>query len=153
MAFSSHTVALLRSIVAPNRDPQPEDVSALLSQTTDWEEVLSAASLHGVSQSLCSRLSQFSEQIPDEIVQTLRAEYERNAFHCLTNAAELHALLNAFQESGIRVMPFKGVTNTDACFEAPPSDSRIMMPPFVQESMFSTASTLAITVASSVIWR
>ena len=110
MAFSSHTVVLLRSIVAPNRDPQPEDVSALLSQTTDWEEVLSAASLHGVSQSLCSRLSQFSEQIPDEIVQTLRAEYERNAFHCLTNAAELHALLNAFQESGIRVMPFKGVT-------------------------------------------
>lgn len=110
MAFSSQTAALLRTIVAPCGDPQPEHISALISSINDWEEVLSAASLHRVLPALFCRLSRYSEGVPKEILQTLRGEYERNAFHCLTNAAELHALLGAFQESGIRVMPFKGVT-------------------------------------------
>ncbi|MBS1806292.1 MAG: nucleotidyltransferase family protein [Acidobacteria bacterium] len=110
MFFSSQTAALLRSIVAPCGDPQPEQIAAFVSSIDDWEEVLSAASQHRVLPALFSRLSRYSEGVPKEILQTLRGEYERNAFHCLTNTAELHAVVGAFQESGIRVMPFKGVT-------------------------------------------
>ena len=44
-----------------------------------------------------------------ETLELARIEFEHNAFHCLTNAAELLEVLNAFEKAGIAAMPFKGV--------------------------------------------
>ena len=41
--------------------------------------------------------------------ERLRAEYERNMFHNLANAAELIGVLKAFEREMIPAMPFKGV--------------------------------------------
>jgi hypothetical protein len=47
--------------------------------------------------------------VPQTVRQRLRAEYERNVFHCLANAAELIEILKAFDRERIPVMPYKGI--------------------------------------------
>jgi hypothetical protein len=55
------------------------------------------------------RIKESGLEIPPEAMRLLADEYERNAFHCLTNAAELLAMLEIFSEAEIPAMPFKGI--------------------------------------------
>jgi hypothetical protein len=47
--------------------------------------------------------------IPAEALELARREFERNAFHCMANVAELLEVLKVFDQDSIPAMPFKGV--------------------------------------------
>jgi Uncharacterised nucleotidyltransferase len=99
---------LLRSIA----NSCPEDVSAFAELTrkmASWEAIIDAARRHGVAPLLYRRLAANEQFVPPEALRLARSEFERNAFHCITNAEELLEILRAFERAGIRAMPFKGV--------------------------------------------
>lgn len=58
---------------------------------------------------LFSRLADMGSAVPLIVQESLRTEYHRNVFYSLANAAELIAVLNAFEHEMIPAMPFKGV--------------------------------------------
>ena len=58
---------------------------------------------------LYSELSANEQAIPPDALKLARSEFERNAFHCIANAAELLEVLNEFEKAGIAAIPFKGV--------------------------------------------
>lgn len=55
------------------------------------------------------RLAETGSAVPVAARDRLRAEYQRNVFHSLANAAELIAVLKALDQELIPAMPFKGV--------------------------------------------
>jgi hypothetical protein len=101
------TTNLLRSVIQPHRDKKL--FIALAAEITRWEEVIESARYHGVLPMLYSKLQGLEEVIPSNAMDLARSEYERNAFHCIANAAELLAVLGEFTANGIAAMPFKGV--------------------------------------------
>jgi len=99
---------LLRAIAcqATNSGAQ---VDVLVQKICDWDQLFNLADEHRVLPMLHSRLGNTDRAIPALARQRIRAAYERNAFHSLTNAAELISLLKAFDQEKIQAMPFKGV--------------------------------------------
>ena len=71
--------------------------------------MIEGAREHGILPILHSRLEEFPNCIPSEVLQRIRREFERNAFHCMTNTEELLQVLSAFEQARIVAMPFKGV--------------------------------------------
>lgn len=108
MILRPQTIALLRAIVAPGGEQSSEKISDAASEITDWNEVFVTARRHSVVPILYSRLAQ-SAHPPANALQALRPEFERNAFQCMANVAELQKLLFQFEHAGIRALPFKGV--------------------------------------------
>lgn len=58
---------------------------------------------------LFSRLGEMGAAVPRAAQERIEAEYHRSVFHNLANAAELIAVLKAFEQEMIPAMPFKGV--------------------------------------------
>lgn len=103
-----YTAELLRGIIRPN----PESCRTVileLAPKVSWEEVVDRARQHGVLPTLYSQLAANSDLVPSDALKVARREFEKNAFHCMTNAEELIELLRAFDKAGIATMPFKGV--------------------------------------------
>ncbi len=98
---------LLRAVARPSvTDAQ---ICGLAQSIHDWDDLLHASKQHRVLPLLFARLMQASASLPLEVQQRLQSEYQHNAFHCMANAAELLAILEAFKKHSIPVMPFKGV--------------------------------------------
>jgi len=100
---------LLRCLV---RDPNVcdrERFADLVKSVKDWDSAIMGARKHGVHAILFSRIVESELAIPSAAMARLCAEYESNVFHNLANAAELIAVLKAFEEAMIPLMPFKGV--------------------------------------------
>jgi Uncharacterised nucleotidyltransferase len=108
-ALDRNTSNLLRAIVRPQVDGCEETIAELVKKITCWENTIEGALQHGVLPSLYFRLAANRAAVLPEALELARIEFERNAFHCLANAAELLEVLNAFKEAGIAAMPFKGV--------------------------------------------
>ncbi len=108
-AIDSNSGNLLRAVVRPLDGSSAETIAQLAKQITCWGETIEAASQHGVVPSLYFGLAASAADIPPEALELARIEFERNAFHCLANAAELLEVLNAFEKAGIAALPFKGV--------------------------------------------
>lgn len=100
--------ALLRDLSRPP-ERKDEAIDHLDLKIVDWDLLLKNARSHGVLPMLFLRFKDCNSSMPLEVLKELRAEYERNVFHSITNAAELIALLKAFEREGIPAMPFKGV--------------------------------------------
>jgi hypothetical protein len=81
----------------------------LAGKVRDWELLLRLAREHGLMPMLFSRLADVGPAVPPTVLDRLQAEYNRNAFHNLANAAELLSLLRALDQHLIPAMPFKGV--------------------------------------------
>ena len=103
------TANLLRTIVRPRVERCGETFAELAAKISCWEETIETARRHGISPVLYSELAANEPAIPREALNLARNEFERNAFHCLANAAELLEVLKAFEGAGIAAMPFKGV--------------------------------------------
>jgi len=103
------TANLLRTIVRPRVERCGETFAELAAKISCWEETIETARRHGISPVLYSELAANEPAIPREALDLARNEFERNAFHCLANAAELLEVLKAFEGAGIAAMPFKGV--------------------------------------------
>ena len=100
---------LLRAAVKPRTAATAANISQLVRATSRWEEVVEGARKHGILPLLYPRLIENHESIPPDALLQAKREFERNAFHCMTNAEELLQVLGAFQNADIAAMPFKGV--------------------------------------------
>lgn len=98
---------LLRSLA--RSCPPDASVAELVGRIADWESTIEVARRHGVAPLLYRCLAANEQIVPPEALRLARSEFERNAFHCMTNAEELLDVLRAFDKGGIRGMPFKGV--------------------------------------------
>jgi Uncharacterised nucleotidyltransferase len=100
---------LLRAVVHSRAEERAEKIAELASKIDCWEETIEDARQHGILPLLYSELSAIEPIIPPAALELARTGFERNAFHCIANAAELLDVLKEFQEAGIAAMPFKGV--------------------------------------------
>lgn len=98
---------LLRTIIRKASDA--EQIHRLAKRIRDWDSVLLLAWEHRILPMLYSRLAGSGSAVPLIVQERLRTEYERNLFHNMANAAELLAVLKAFEDESIPAMPFKGV--------------------------------------------
>jgi hypothetical protein len=108
MAADRDCCELLRAVARPVGSA-PQRIDQLAGKIRDWDSLFSLAEEHRVLPMLFSRLADTGAPVPPVAQERLRAEYDRNVFHCLANAAELIAVLKAFDDEMIPAMPFKGV--------------------------------------------
>lgn len=108
-SLDSASCDLLRAAAGRRTEDSNRRIKELASKTGDWELLIKHADAHGVLPLLFTRLSEARATVPAEAQQRLKADYDRNTFHSLANAAELIKLLDAFNRQGIPAMPFKGV--------------------------------------------
>ncbi len=100
---------LLRA-VARRSDPCPaEQIDRLAAGVGNWNALLHTAREHRMSAMLFSFFQEAGRPIPARAEQSLKAEYNRNAFHAIANAAELIGLLETFDQAAIPALPMKGV--------------------------------------------
>jgi hypothetical protein len=98
---------LLRAVARPSADDFR--ICELAKNIRDWGEMLRVSKQHRILPLLYTRLTGADAPVPAEAQRRLQAEYQRNLFHCMANAAELIALLKTFDAQAIPIMPFKGV--------------------------------------------
>ena len=75
--------------------PQIRSVG-LAENVRNWDSLIPLAQEHGMSPMLFLRLAETGPAVPRAAHDKLRADYERDAFHSLANAAELIDLLKKF---------------------------------------------------------
>lgn len=107
MPLDNESCELLRAIARQTSDA--EEIHRCALKVRDWDSLLETAQEHRVLSALFLRLADMESAVPTAIQERLRVEYERNVFHNFANAAELIAVLKAFERKMIPVMPFKGV--------------------------------------------
>lgn len=100
---------LLRAINKPPPDIPSSTIAPIAAKINRWNDVIEAARHHGILPMLYRKLASFPDIVPSDALQQAKNEFERNAFHCMTNAEELLQVLSAFEAAGISAMPFKGV--------------------------------------------
>ncbi len=110
---------LLRAITGRRDDAASKRLEQLAGKISDWNSLLILAQEHRVLPMLFSRLEELGPSVPSEVRETLQAEYQRNLFHSLANAAELLAVLTAFDREMIPAMPFKGVVLAASVYPDP----------------------------------
>src|ERR1700761_1310115 len=106
MGADRESCELLRAIA---RSSDAEQVHRLAVQVGDWASLIELAEEHRVLPMLFLRLADIGPAIPRLVRGRVQIEYERNMFSGLANAAELIAVLKAFEDKMIPAMPFKGV--------------------------------------------
>lgn len=84
-------------------------MAALAERVGDWDRVLEIARQHRVLPLLAGRMAGIRDSVPARAGEELDAEFRRNAFQSMANAAELITILRLFESEGIAAMPFKGV--------------------------------------------
>lgn len=108
-ALDHDSCNLLRAVVRPPAEIRKRTIAELATKIGCWEETVEGARQHGILPMLYSELAANHTAIPTQALELARCEFERNAFHCFANTAELLEVLRAFEEVGIPAMPFKGV--------------------------------------------
>jgi hypothetical protein len=107
MPVDNESCELLRAIA--RRPADADQVHGLAKKVRDWDSLLNLAQEHRVLPLLFLQLENMGTAVPSAVQGRLRAEYDRNVFHNLANAAELISVLKAFDYETIPAMPFKGV--------------------------------------------
>lgn len=107
--LDSNTGNLLRAVVRARDETRDREIAAMAGQITRWEDVIEAARQHGILPRFYSELAASKSAVPKIALELARHEFERNAFHCLANAAELLDVLKVFEQAEIAAMPFKGI--------------------------------------------
>jgi hypothetical protein len=108
MAADRDCCELLRAVARPVGSA-PQRIDQLAGKIRDWDSLYSLAEEHRVLPMLFLRLAETDSAVPPAAQEHLRAGYNRNMLHSLANAAELIAILEAFDDEMIPAMPFKGV--------------------------------------------
>jgi hypothetical protein len=87
----------------------PGALQAALSRVTDWDYLLSAASLHGVLPLLYRRLADgCPEAVPPDFLHRLRSRYRDHARRNLRMTTGLLRVLKLLEDHNICPLPFKG---------------------------------------------
>ena len=117
MPADNESCELLRTVARLESDA--EEIHRCALRVRDWDSLLETAQEHRVLPMLFLRLADMGPAVPSAVQERLRTEYDRNVFHNLANAAELIAVLKAFEVKAIPVMPFKGVVLGAALYRDP----------------------------------
>lgn len=104
---------LLVRCVHPDRAEADNQFNAALTGDPDWERVLELSRRHGVTPLLNRGIRQLESadsaiSVPDRIRSTLTEQTRSTAMRNVRLATELRRLLDAFEERGVRALPFKG---------------------------------------------
>lgn len=111
---------LILASCTPNRERAAERVSALLSESLDWDFILDRASRNAVLPLLYRALQDAGiDRVPSAMIDRLRQYRNEVAARSLLFRAELESLLKLFDENDIRVMPLKGVTLAEDLYGDP----------------------------------
>lgn len=111
---TSAEVELLVRCVPPSGEITAVDrVRTLLADDLDWELVLELGQRHGVIPLLNRTLGQRADNehakaVPDSVRSRLSERARSTALHNAHVTAELGAILDSFEDHGIRALPFKG---------------------------------------------
>lgn len=103
------SINLLRAITIPRFEASSRTIAEAAKSVQQWDHLIEAARRHGILPMIYRRLVQISDCVPPDALQQMKSEFERNAFHAMTNAEELLQVLDAFQNAGITALPFKGI--------------------------------------------
>ena len=109
MPLGRESEELLRAIIRRPSERTTREIVGLSREVRDWNALLDVAEAHRIAPMLYVRLKELAIPLAAEVQDRLKNLYERNALHSLMNAAELIALLRAFDGAAIEAMPFKGV--------------------------------------------
>jgi hypothetical protein len=82
----------------------------------DWKVVLSLADHHGASSLLYQNLASSDQLVPRSVLASLRQRYVTNVRGSLFLARELMRILDRTDELGVEVIPYKGVTLSEAYY-------------------------------------
>ena len=74
----------------------------------DWTEFLRMVEHHGVQQFAARNLTEHARELPPEINRALRSAYEENLRRSLWFTAELVRIMQHFERSQLRAIPYKG---------------------------------------------
>lgn len=119
MRIDQPTRDLLRAIVREAGTNDRLALGELVRAIIDWDALFSVAREHRLLPLLFHRLNSAEVPLPPAAELRLRAEYERNIFHSLANAAELIALVQAFNKQNIVAIPFKGLVLASSAYRNP----------------------------------
>lgn len=100
---------LLRAIMRWSVNNNDGQIEELARDIPNWDEFLAASREHRLLPLVFSRLTEVEATVPPDAMEQLKSAYDRNVFHCMSNAAELIAILKAFKLEQIPAMPFKGI--------------------------------------------
>ena len=136
-----HLSPEFRLVVACSWDPKscdPEqrrnDIDALAAEVRNWDEVVSLAARHGVVGIFCRVMHKVDwSAVPGTIKDRLQKMRTRATVGSLGQVAELARLGKLFTESGIAVIPLKGVALSQELYGDPcvrnSGDIDILVPP------------------------
>ena len=92
------SINLLRAITIPRFEASSRTIAEAAKSVQQWDHLIEAARRHGILPMIYRRLVQISDCVPPGALQQMKSEFERNAFHAMTNAEELLQVLDAFPQ-------------------------------------------------------
>ena len=103
------SAALLLSAQAERASDQRERLRALVAENFDWNYFYQLARRHSMIPVAYRQLeSSIKDQVPADVLQRFRKDYQENAARNLIFVDELTVLLDRFAGAGIEVIVFKG---------------------------------------------
>lgn len=100
---------MLRAVCRLQPKAPAEQVAKLAEDIHNWDSLIALARDHRIAALVFASIRETGASVPANVYRLLKADYDRNVFQSLANAAELIAILKALDGAAIRVMPFKGV--------------------------------------------
>ncbi|MDS0300236.1 nucleotidyltransferase family protein [Halogeometricum sp. S1BR25-6] len=93
---------------AGGSDNADKHIHKIACEDPDWERILPLAASHGLTSHLRESIKPVQSKIPEKVYQSLESQYRMNGVKNLQHTEELHSVLEAFKESGIQAIPYKG---------------------------------------------
>lgn len=94
-----------------------DEVKGLLRSEIDWSRVLDRANRHGITPLLYFNLGRIRENgLPNGVLQRLTNAYYSSLRRNALLYAELKAILNAFEEAGVRAIILKGAVLAESVY-------------------------------------
>lgn len=116
MQADRYSCELLTAMVRCADRPDSCALQGLAQQVGNWNVLAVLAKEHRVLPMLYRRLGELGAAVPPATQERLHIEYQRHAAHNLANAAEMIAVLQAFEAEHIQAMPFKGAVLTASVY-------------------------------------
>lgn len=110
---ASSEFELLVRCVHPDGAEADDGLDAVLARDPDWDRVLELSRRHGVTPLLNRGVRELESSdcaidVPDRVRSALTERTRSTAMRNVRLATELHELLEALNERGVRALPFKG---------------------------------------------
>lgn len=84
------------------------NIKKLLTKNLDWDYLTQRAREHKLLPLLYWNLKEFQEEIPENIFNSLKLNFDENARENLLMLGELFKLVDLFKKADINVIPYKG---------------------------------------------